>query len=362
MPGVEELLAVAELFRSAALDGASWLAALDALAQATGARSGDLIGVRPDRVAFEWASQVDPQLWVDLDDRVRGDPGVNPRVRNAVTAAPMTVLSSVDYASDAWTRRFPEYGEACRRYDLGGGSQAVLHRSTAGFVGLATLRSSRQGLPTGEQTRVFARLAPKVMDAVRLRRMVEDQGARFAVGALDTVMATAFLCDESGQVRAMTRAAEALVGPGGALRLKNGWLSGGREDHAESIAATIRRAIRTPATPVQTVVMRDRQDAPMIVEIAPLPKDPWSMAFHPRVIVTVKRRARPPTTDHLRLAFGLTLAEAEVALAVAEGRSRNDIAATRGVTPGTVKSQLQAIFGKLGVNRESEVAVLLNGL
>ncbi|OYX33066.1 MAG: hypothetical protein B7Y99_07720 [Caulobacterales bacterium 32-69-10] len=352
---------VIELFRAAALDGSSWITALDAFAQATGSRSGDLIGVKPGRVVFEWTSNIDPQLWVDLDEEVRADPSLNPRVRAGLASQPLEAVAAFDYASDELTRAFPKYGEACRRYDIGQGALAVLHRSAAGMVGLATLRSAAQGAPTDEQMRTFRRLAPHVLDAVRLRRMVDEQGTQFALGALDAISVCAFLCDYGGQVRGLTPGAEGLVGPDGPLRLKRGRLTAFRDADTEALAAATRRAAELPDQGVQTVVIRDRAGKPLAVEVAALPAQPWSMLFRPRVMLTVKRRPRPPSAEELMSAFGLTLAEADVTLMIARGMQRDRIAAARGVSPGTVKSQLQAIFAKLGVSRESEITVLLSG-
>jgi len=51
-----------------------------------------------------------------------------------------------------------------------------------------------------------------------------------------------------------------------------------------------------------------------------------------------------------------------VTLLVVRGASRARIAEDRGVSAGTVKSQLKTIFDKVGVGRESEIAVLSGGL
>jgi len=362
MTMVSDEQAVIEKLREAALDGDRWIDALDALARVTGARSANLVGVKPGVMAFDWASNVDPQLWLDLDATMRGDPLLNPRVLNGIRSAPMEVFSGVDYASDNWTRRFPEYGEACRRYDVGGGSQAVLHRSTNGFVGIATLRSAREGHATDEQNETFARLAPHVLDAVRLQSLIEGRAASFALGTLDAISAVAFLCDETGKVRGMTRAAEDLVSSSGLLALRQGRLVGWCDPATEQLSASVWSAIHRPDQPMQTLILRQEDGPPVRVEVASLPCDAWSMTFHPRVIVTVKPRSLAELPGQICAAFGLTPAEAEITLLVVKGVRRGEIAEQRGVSAETVKSQLKAIFGKLGVTRESEIAALLGGL
>jgi DNA-binding CsgD family transcriptional regulator len=66
--------------------------------------------------------------------------------------------------------------------------------------------------------------------------------------------------------------------------------------------------------------------------------------------------------DHFRT-WGLTPAEQDVATFTIKGCSINDIAQLRGSSPGTVKSQLNAIYRKAGVvGRSGLLAVLIEDL
>ena len=217
-------------------------------------------------------------------------------------------------------------------------------------VGIATLRSASQGHATREQDAAFARLAPHVLDAVRLRAMIEDKAAQFAVGALEAVSETAFLCDEAGRVLSMTRAAEALV-TSGALMMWNGRLVTRRAADGDAIEPAVRSVVYTQNCAAHTVLVRDLDGRPMTIVAAALPRDAWSMAFHPRIFLTVKRHPGPPSAGRLQDAFGLTAAEAEIAIRIFQGVPRAQIAAGRSVSADTVKSQLKSIFSKLGVGR-----------
>jgi DNA-binding CsgD family transcriptional regulator len=57
--------------------------------------------------------------------------------------------------------------------------------------------------------------------------------------------------------------------------------------------------------------------------------------------------------------LSLTAAEAEVALALCDGQSRDTIAARRGVSPETVKAQVKSLYQKTGCHRETELVLLL---
>ncbi|WP_128183105.1 helix-turn-helix transcriptional regulator [Paenirhodobacter populi] len=60
--------------------------------------------------------------------------------------------------------------------------------------------------------------------------------------------------------------------------------------------------------------------------------------------------------------LGLTLAESEVALALHSGQTPAEIAAARGVSVHTVRSQTKAVLGKCAVRRQSELVALIGRL
>ncbi|TXS91897.1 PAS domain-containing protein [Parahaliea maris] len=57
--------------------------------------------------------------------------------------------------------------------------------------------------------------------------------------------------------------------------------------------------------------------------------------------------------------YGLTPAEARLAIALCEGATVNEYAEGRGVAVGTVRIQLKSIFSKLGLNRQPELVRLI---
>jgi GAF domain-containing protein len=73
-----------------------------------------------------------------------------------------------------------------------------------------------------------------------------------------------------------------------------------------------------------------------------------------------KEKLIPPSKDALRSDFGLTAAEAHITLGIARGESLAAIAAARGTTLATARTQLKSVFSKLGANRQAEVAALLS--
>jgi DNA-binding CsgD family transcriptional regulator len=60
--------------------------------------------------------------------------------------------------------------------------------------------------------------------------------------------------------------------------------------------------------------------------------------------------------------FGLTPAEARVAALIGSGLSPRQAAEKLGISEGNVRTTLKHVFTKVGVSRQSELAVLLTKL
>lgn len=78
-------------------------------------------------------------------------------------------------------------------------------------------------------------------------------------------------------------------------------------------------------------------------------------------LLVVLRPATSPTDERGRVAdrLGLTLAEAAVALAIAEGATLAEVAAERGVSLHTVRNQLKSALSKTGAGRQSDLVRIL---
>lgn len=71
-------------------------------------------------------------------------------------------------------------------------------------------------------------------------------------------------------------------------------------------------------------------------------------------------QSRPlPDLEALRLMFGLTPAEARVALLLAQGRRSEEVAQALGVSASTVAFHVRNLFGKTGVARQTDIVALV---
>jgi DNA-binding CsgD family transcriptional regulator len=69
-----------------------------------------------------------------------------------------------------------------------------------------------------------------------------------------------------------------------------------------------------------------------------------------------------PPANMLRRMFGLTQAEAEVAVGIACGQRITEIAAERGVKAETVRTHTKTVFGKTRTRSQAELVALLTRL
>ena len=108
-------------------------------------------------------------------------------------------------------------------------------------------------------------------------------------------------------------------------------------------------AVRDSRRPLTVTV------APLIGEDPLLPHDgPLQLVF---VVDPEARRASPEAW--LREAYGLTGAEARLAVALANGASLDDVADATSTAIGTLRTHLKHVLAKTGTRRQSELVRLV---
>ncbi len=76
-----------------------------------------------------------------------------------------------------------------------------------------------------------------------------------------------------------------------------------------------------------------------------------------KLIVISEKRKKPDHVALLKRAFGMTTAEAQVALLISEGMDINEISELRTVSRNTVRYQVKAALEKVGVRRQTQLAL-----
>lgn len=347
-----------DVFMAAALEPEKWMDALDRMARATGATHGQLIGIGGARdLPFNLVTNAEGWRFQELIDAGGYLPETNYRIAANDERLgrghydPIIDERDYDRVMPRLTSRV--YMEFCHDIDIPYGNQTNLVVDGLGLIGLATLRKAREGRSNAVQRRTFARAAGAARRAVRLQERLEGQQAKLLAGAFDALAMTAFVIDARGRLLAHTAAADALL-TGGDVYLRDG------VPDAPGTPWPLRRAVKALTLDDGAYHVQLRLDlaegrAPIFLEGFRLPQRSWSLGRLPHAILLAKqpRRDRAGVMAFLAAIYGLTSAEADIAMRLYEGKPRADIAAERSVTAETLRGQIKSLYAKTGTDGEA---------
>ncbi len=352
-------------FLSAAVEPARWLGALGSLAETTGSNHAQLIGIGPDYATdFNWISSLTAGQEAAF---ARGDlhlPAQNFRVAArgqlpVPTGAP-TLIHEGHYEDARRTLTSDDYLDLCRDWQIWNGAQIDVRADEGGLIGLALLRSDRNGVTRDADRALLAAMRAPIAAAIDLQVALEHQGHKMVAGSFETMSAACFVLDRRRRVRARTPATEPLL-RNGVVRVVDGQLRLG--DRARGAALDVAlSAIEDGALSRRVVVQAVGRR--IICQVKRLPAQAFALGFAPYVVVIVRHVGeRPPLDiDLLRDTFGFTPVEAEIAAALAAGASRAEIGARRNIGAETLRSHMRALYAKMGVSKETQAIHLLHTL
>jgi DNA-binding CsgD family transcriptional regulator len=353
-----------EIFMQAALQPGAWLGALDTLARGTGSTHGQLIG-------FGGAREIPFNIVTHFtDDLVHqfANSGWGAETHNFRVAASNRHIERGYYDpvlhEDHYDRVVPhlvsrDYLDWCEEIGIPFGCQTNLVIDDFGVVGLALLRSRRDGRTTPAQRRIFARGAQAARRAVRLQEKLEGEQAKLLAGAFDAINVSAFIIDARGHLLAHTAGAEAILDAGDIRR-------SGPSIDAAGAPISLRRAVEAliaddGMSHVRTRIAT-RDDRPqLMIEGFRLPTSEWSLGKLPHAILVANgpKRDRAGVTPYLSALYRLSPAEADIAVRLFEGKPRARIAEERRVTSETLRGQIKHVYLKCGVDGEAALMRLL---
>jgi DNA-binding CsgD family transcriptional regulator len=330
------------------------------------------------RVAGGWGAQMVAQSNTELrfnlvvnlpDEAVRGyvpsgavDPLNSPRLYAGIHGPMMRVISDGDYLTPEMRREWRIYEEYYDVYDAGYACSGRLENVNGLSVVVGSLRSKRAGDFELEERMAFQSLLPHIRAAFDVQTQVGEQAINLTVSALEAASLAALVCDPTGKLLACSPSGEVLLSTGEFLSLRRGYVRAAVAecDVALSEGLTLAGSEIPSELPTNSsIILRDRQRTKFRrLEISPLPRD-LAFSIGPAVLVVARNASAIPKPSDLAQ-FGLSVAEAHVAYATALGRLPSQIAVERSVSRETVRSQLKAIYSKLGVHNAAQLAAKLS--
>ena len=239
--------------------------------------------------------------------------------------------------------------------------------------GLGFCLSERSAGRADEHVRRLDPLTPHLCRALEASLLLGSRadGKRQMSVILDLMPNAALLLDGRGCITQTNKAAEAL------LRQSDG-IAFDRDGSIELVSALSRerqalsRALKgaldvaagaAVPLPEPERVSRPSGAAPLLVVAVPLPRPSfllWELVAPARVLVVIvdpAARSRA-TASAIQVAYGLTAAEARIALLLASGVNGSQMPGVLGVTAATVKTQLRRCFEKTGTHSQAELSRL----
>ncbi len=214
-------------------------------------------------------------------------------------------------------------------------------------------------------TSVFETLSSRLTEVATLSTAVGRIALSSATNALNAVRHPAIALDRLGFVLDANRGAEDLFDAD--IRVKDRrlavWDTVARRD-LEQLVERLPVTSDLATLPCAPIVVRRREKRSVILRILPVHGAARTPFLGARVLITLTSLEPLPTLNAATLtgAFGLTPAEGRVASIIADGLSPERAAETLGISRGTARNQLKAIFGKTNTHRQSELVALLSAL
>jgi DNA-binding CsgD family transcriptional regulator/PAS domain-containing protein len=333
---------------AAALDPERWPETLDAIADAVGARGGLIVSHDPQRTPVTLHSERLNEI--DRDYRIGGWWQFDTRIArvSALGLAPGTIVCDAMYFPADEKSRDPFIQDLFGRHSLDD-LAACLDTDPIDGTGLSfsAPRDAARGAFERHELERLQWLGPHATRAFKLTMILgaAQREAGHLAAALDRMRAGIVCLDAQGQVRSVNPAAESLVS--GYLVLRPG---------------------PAPAHNASILLRRKGGGRPLFVEALPLRGSAayraltrsreGGMILLVRDLLAPAVRAIEPLLEPL----GLTAAEARVAALIGQGSTPRAAAATLAIGESTVRTHLKAIYAKLDIHRQSELAVLVTRL
>ncbi len=264
------------------------------------------------------------------------------------------------------------YNDFMIKFGIEHGLFGVVENSGPRWASVSLYRDSSLSAFESSELDILRFLAPHMQRAFELHlkfSALKNQSSGF-LAALDLLPTGVVFLGRKGKVLLMNRGASALIAERDGLLATREGLRAERPAESALLEKTIRHAVSTlhgkGLSAGGAVMVSRRTRPPLKVQISPIcdlhPTVGGVVASEPITAVAFvadPTQAIRPTQEILRALYGLTPAECRVAILLLDGQPPKEIAGTIGVTIDTVRSQIRSIFGKTGVNRQSDLIRLI---
>jgi DNA-binding CsgD family transcriptional regulator len=359
-----------DLVYDAATEPELWCSALTKMADLTGSQGGIIFGQSfgASMVHFDYNGRLSEECNRAYKERHANDQ--SPWNRAMMSQPVRRVVLSDEVVPLSDLRQTLLYEEVLRPQDVAHNTMIALAARQDFCVAFNICRSERQGPIGGEARRFLERLVPHMHRSFQLGFRVEGYHAlqRAEYHVLDCLSVGIVLLDRSARIVYLNTAARSFAVQDGPLSLRNGSIATHSVPHSQRLAELIRAVLKGRPTASMSVPRPTDGSLLTILMSSIRGRDVGRFAdIHMPNAAVLLIIVDPTNRDGIPIgwvmdAYGLTQAEARVALAASSGGTIPEIASQLALSQNTIKTHLRKVFAKTATNRQTELVRLMSSI
>ena len=273
------------------------------------------------------------------------------------------------YASDEELQNSLVYNEILRRGSMQDSVHARLDGPDGSSIVLVTADPVAPDGWGSPQLEMIKGLLPHLRQFVRVHHTLARAGAlsTSVTTLLDNTQLGVIQLDRRGQIMTANDRARDILRQGDGLTDRGGLLHTLMPDDQGRLERLVADALPSvsPAVSGSMMLRRTAASSQFVVHVKPVGS--WQSdlgAQRVAVLVLIAEPGRPPRIDpsFVAAALGLTAAESQMAVRLAEGQTVRDIAAAMGLQANSIYFHLKHIYQKQGISRQVDLVRLVLSL
>lgn len=283
---------------------------------------------------------------------------MDPKQRILDAGGPGFLFNDACHFDDDFVARDPFYQEFSRTIGTRHTLDLFVQSRGGNRTYLAAMRTSRQGAYGRRSETMFRQASAHFVRALAVKEKLD--AARCAHGALDRLQFGIVVLDGLRRVVLANRTATGLIARNSGFRLTSGEFAATSVPNARRLESLVAAALAGQGGTATLPVCAPDPSEWTFWSVPMREPDVLPGVPSPGVLLVFGAKGKQNLDlGAIAATYGLSKAEARVAVAVAEGDTPAAIARQHGVKPSTVHTQLLCVLRKMGVHRQTDVARLL---
>ncbi len=358
MVTIDEFSRVVSAIYASSIDPESWTVALTEISRVLGATgSGVIVGAGNGR------SPMTTTVPVEASTRYRQYYHTIDYLIETVENGPAGLIRCGSELV-ARKRHSEFYADFMRPFDMCDGLFVRLPVNTTPMSFLAVAPERSEPFETAERVKLLSALVPHLQQALRAQNHFAElpRSPRDITPVIDAIRHGIIIVETSRDIAELNAAAQRILANADGLCLRSKRIEASRLSTNEGLQRSITQACVAQNNDERRgdslTCSRPSGKRPYVIHVLPLEAENPAAARALVMIIDPEQEPAPPKILIRRL-FGLTNAEAEVALRVTRGDGLKPISEDMALSIATVKTHMHHVFDKTDTHRQAELVRLL---